>query len=232
MLYFLKNKLLTILLNTTIILYPFCVFADQGPYFKGLIGMNKFNRIKNFNDFRQNSNFSPEIGVGGGIGFNFDKTFRGELIVIYTKVNFHNHCNLNSFYDTHLNTKRVTINSTMFNIYKDFFEVTKNVNFFGGVGIGISQINESITWKVFYPDIRNRRNIKVSKGATHRKNVYNFSYSLMAGMDFEVSEKLNIELGYQFKNLGITKPKTMQVVYLDGKTYISHNIYTGIRYNL
>jgi hypothetical protein len=118
MLHFLKNKIMTI----AIILTPFTVFAEHTPYFKGFFGINKFNQISNFNNFKQSSNFSPELGIGGGAGLIFDDSFRGEVIVSYTKITFRNNCKLSTFYDVHLNNKKVVINSTMLNIYKDFFD--------------------------------------------------------------------------------------------------------------
>ena len=228
MLYYLKNKLLII----AIILTPFSVFAEHTPYFKGFLGINKFNQIRNFNNFKQSSNFSPEIGIGGGAGFTFDDSFRGEVIVSYTKVMFHNHCKLSSFYDVHLNNKKITINSTMLNVYKDFVDLTENVKFFAGVGIGISQINETITWKTFSPNSRNNRIITTYKGVANRKTTYNFTHSIIAGIDFKVSPRLNLEVAYSFKNHGKTKSQMLQRVYLDEKLYINHSIYTGIRYNL
>lgn len=227
MLHFLKNKILIIAIALT----PFSVFAEHTPYFKGIIGINKFNQIKNFNNFKQSSNFSPEIGMGGGAGFNFDDSFRGEVIFSYTKITFYNNCNLSTFYDVHLDNKKITINSAIFNVYKDFFEIAENVKFFAGVGIGVSQINESITWKTFSP-ISNSKTINTYKGVANRKTTYNFIHSFIAGIDFKVSPQLNLEFAYSFKNHGKTKSQMLQRVNLNEKLYMSHNIYTGIRYNL
>ncbi len=226
-----RSKLKNALLTIVVILLPLSVFANTGTYFKGQLGMNKFNDIRNFDDFKQKSNFSPEIAIGGGVGFDFDESFRGDVIVGYTKVRFHNNCKLNKFYDTHLNTKKVVINSIMFNIYKDFFDVADNVKLFAGAGIGISQINETIHYKTFLPDNRNRRNIITFTGPSYRKTVYNFSHNVTFGLNFEVSDRLNLETAYQFKHHGVSKAKKMQVVRLEEKLYRSHGIYTGIRYN-
>lgn len=223
----LKNTLLTIV----VILLPLSVFANTGMYFKGQIGMNKFNNIRNFNDFKQKSNFSPEIAIGGGIGFDFDDSFRADIIAGYTKVTFHNNCKLSKFYDTHLNTKKVVINSIMVNVYKDFLDVADNVKLFAGVGLGISQIHETIYFKTFLPDNRNRRNITTVTGATHSKTVYNFSHNVTFGLNFEVSDRINLETAYRFNHHGVTKSKKMHVVHLEEKLYRSHGIYTGIRYN-
>ena len=228
MLHFLKNKLLII----AITLAPFSVFAEHTPYFKGIFGINKLNQISNFNNFEQKSNFSPEIGIGGGAGFVFDNSFRGDVIVSYTKVTFHNHCRLSSFYDVHLNNKRVVINSAMLNVYKDFFEIAENTTIFAGIGIGVSEINENITWKTFSPNLTNNKLINTYQGVTNRKTTYNFTHSITAGIDFKVSSRLNLELAYSFKNHGKTKSQTVQRVHLDEKLYLNHNIYTGVRYNL
>ena len=222
-----KNTLLTI----AVILSPLSVFANTGTYFKGQLGINKFNDIRNFNDYEQKSNFSPEISIGGGIGFDFDDSFRGDVIVAYTKVTFHNNCKLSKFFDTHLTTEKVVINSIMFNIYKDFLDVADNAKLFAGVGIGISQIHETIYYKTLLPDIRNRRNIITVRAAIHSKTVYNFSHNVTLGFDFEVSDRFNIETAYNFKHHGVTKSKKMRVVHVEEKLYRSHGIYTGIRYN-
>ena len=223
----LKNTLLTIV----VILSPLSVFANTGMYFKGQLGMNKFNNVRNFNDFRQESNYSPEISIGGGVGFDFDDSFRADVIAGYTKVTFHNNCKLSRFFDTHLNTKKVVINSLTFNVYKDFLDVAENVKLFAGVGFGISQIHETIYYKTFLPDSRNRRNITTLTGAMHSKTVYNFSHNVTLGFDFKVSDRLNIETAYNFKHHGVTKSKKMRVVHVEEKLYRSHGIYTGIRYN-
>jgi len=228
MLHFLKNKILTI----AIMLTPFSVFAEHTPYFKGVFGINKFNQIRNFNNFKQSSNFAPEIGIGGGAGFTFNDSFRAEVMVNYTKITFHNNCRLSTFYDVHLNNKKITINSVMWNIYKDFFDIAENVKFFAGVGIGVSQINETITWKTFSPNRSNNKAITTYKGVTNRKTTYNFTHTIKAGLDFKVSPRLGLELAYSFKNHGKTKSQTVQRIHLDEKLYINHSLYTGIRYNL
>lgn len=228
MLSFLKNKLLII----AITLAPFSVFAEHTPYFKGIFGINKFKKIGNFNNSHQTSNFSPDIGIGGGAGYNFDDTFRGEVLISYTNLTFADCSKIDTFYDLHTNTKKVTINSAMLNIYKDFFKITDNVNIFAGVGIGLSQINENITWKTFAPNFTNNKLINTYQGVTNRKTTYNFTHSIMAGIDFKVSSRLNLELAYVFKNHGKTKSQTVQRVHLDEKLYLNHNIYTGVRYNL
>lgn len=229
----LMKKLKQTLSILIITLAPFVAFADiQGAYFKGIVGMNKLDDIRNFDDFKQKSAFSPEVSIGAGAGFNFDNSIRAEIMVSYTKVHFHSNCKLSTFYDTSLNTKKTVINTTMLNFYKDFPEVAKNVSVFGGVGFGASQINETIQWKTFFPDRRNPRNINTSKGTTYRKTVYNFTYSIIAGLDFKVSSQLNLELSYNFKNYGLTKPRMVGRVLLDEKLYRSHGIYTGIRYNI
>ncbi len=228
MIRFLKTKLLIL----AMIMIPFSAFAEHTPYFKGVFGINKFNRIRNFNNFKQNSNFSPDIGIGGGAGYNFDNTFRGDVLISYTKLTFHNHSKPTSFYDFYLNTKEVIINSIMFNVYKDFFTVTEHVKLFGGIGVGVSQITESITWEALVPDRSNTRKINLSTGVANRKVVYNFTHSVIAGLDFKVSDSINIELTYQFKNHGTTASRKLAKTDIDQKHYLAHKIYTGIRYNM
>jgi len=225
----LKRIIPTIILTLT----PFAALADNsGVYFKGMLGMNKLDNIKNFNDLKQKSNFSPELSLGAGAGFNFDDTLRAEVTFSYTKVQFYNNNKISTFYDTSLNTKKTVINTTMLSVYKDFFDVAENVSAFVGVGAGVSQINETVHWKILLPDQKNSRNIKTLTGATYRKTAYSFTHSLIAGLNFKVSPQLNVEVAYNFKNYGLTKPKTVGKVYLDEKHYVGHSIYTGIRYNI
>ena len=228
MINYLKTKLL--ILGT--ILVPFSSLAEHTPYFKGIFGINKINKIANFNNSYQKSNFSPDIGLGGGVGYSFDNTFRGEVLITYTNLSFSSRSKMDTFYDLNVNTRRVIINSAMFNIYKDFFEITENINMFAGVGVGVSQITEYITWESFSPNTVTRNRITFAKGITNRKTVYNFSHSIIAGLDFKVSDKINMELTYQFKNNGITPSKKLGKINVDQKHYLVHNIYTGFRYNL
>jgi opacity protein-like surface antigen len=228
MLSFLKNKLLII----AITLAPFSVFAEHTPYFKGIFGINKFKKIGNFNNSHQTSNFSPDIGIGGGAGYNFDDTFRGEVLISYTNLTFADCSRIDTFYDFHINTKKVTINSAMLNIYKDFFKIIDNVNIFAGIGMGVSQITEYVIWESLSPSRATPNKITFSQGVATRKVAYNFTHSVIAGLDFKVSDRINIEVTYQYKNHGVTASKRLARVNVDQKHYLAHSIYTGFRYNL
>lgn len=229
MLRYIKTKLLLFL----IVLTPNIGLAEHAPYFKGILGVNKINKLANYNNIYQKSNFSPDMGIGGGVGYILGDGFRGEVLITYTSLSFSNKSKLDSFYELSINTKKVVINSTMLNIYKDFFEVTDNVTFFAGVGAGISQITEFIVWESLSPN-RTAGNNKITfaKGVTNRKIVYNFSHSVIAGIDLKVSDKINMEVTYQFKNNGLTPARKMARVNVDQKLYFVHNLYTGFRYNL
>lgn len=229
MLKYFRNKLLLL----SVILIPNICFAEHAPYFKGVLGINKINKIANCDNTYQKSNFSPDIGIGGGVGYNFDDSFRGEVLITYTSLSFSNKSKFDSFYELSVNTKKVVINSTMLNIYKDFFQLSDNVTFFAGVGAGISQITEFIVWESLSPNrtVGNNK-ITFAKGVTTRKIIYNFSHSVIAGIDFKVSDRINMEFTYQFKNNGLTPARKMARVNVDQKHYLVHNIYTGFRYNL
>lgn len=228
MLHYIKNKLLLL----SIIFIPSISFAEQSPYFKGILGINKINKLANYDNIYQKSNFSPDIGIGGGVGYILDDGFRSEILITYTSLSFSNKSKLDSFYELSVNTKKVVINSTMLNIYKDFFTLSKNVNFFLGVGAGISQITEFIIWESLSPNRVANNKITLAKGVTNRKIIYNFSHSVIAGIDFKVSDKINMEFTYQFKNNGLTPARKMARVNVNQKLYLVHNIYTGFRYNL
>lgn len=229
MLRYIKTKLLLFLIMLT----PNIGLAEHVPYFKGILGINKINKLANYDNNYQKSNFSPDIGIGGGVGYILDNGFRGEVLVTYTSLTFANNCKFDAFYELSVNTKKVIINSATFNIYKDLFEITDKVNLFAGVGVGVSQITEFITWESLSPN-RNAGNNKITfaKGVTNRKIVYNFSHAAIVGIDFKVSDKINIEMTYQFKNNGLTPARKMSRVNVDQKLYFVHNIYTGFRYNL
>lgn len=216
-----------------VILLPFSSLAEHTPYFKSVFGINKINKIANYNNTYQKSNISPYFGLGGGVGYSFDDSFRGEVLITYSNLTFSNKSKPNSFYELNINTKKVIINSAMFNLYKDLFAISENINFFAGVGVGVSQISEFITWQSILPNRTTGSNkITFAKGITNRKIVYNFSHSVMAGVDFKVSDKFNLEVIYQFKNNGITPSRKLGNIMVDQKHYLIHNIYTGIRYNL
>lgn len=228
MLRYIKTKLLLLL-----IIIPNIGLAEHAPYFKGVIGINKINKLANYDNQYQKSNFSPDIGIGGGVGYILDKGFRGEILVSYTGLSFSNKSKLSSFYELSISTKKVVINSTMLNIYKDFFTLSHNVNFFLGIGAGISQITEFIIWESLLPNmVAGNNKITFTRGVTNRKIIYNFSHSVIAGIDFKVSDRINMEITYQFKNNGLTPARKMARVNVNQKLYLLHNIYTGFRYNL
>lgn len=226
------KKLKRIISTIILTLSPFAALAGNGSaYFKGMIGANKLNDIKNFNNLKQKASFAPEMSIGAGAGFNFSDTLRADILVSYTTVYFYNSRKLITFYDTHLNSTESTINSTIFNVYKDVFNLDEDVSVFVGAGAGISQINESIRWEVFFPDKKNPNNIITAKGDIYRKTVYNFTYSLIGGLNFKVTPQLNIEIAYNFKDHGLTSSKMIGKVHLRKKHYKGHSIYTGIRFN-
>lgn len=230
MLRYIKTKLLLLLL---FIIAPNIALSEPAPYFKGVLGINKINKLANYDNNYQKSNFSPDIGVGGGVGYVLDNGFRIELLATYTSLTFANNSKFDSFYELNVNTKNVIINSATFNIYKELLELSDKVNLFSGVGVGVSQITEFITWESLSPNrVAGINKITFAKGVTNRKIVYNFSHAAIVGIDFKVSDKINIEMTYQFKNNGLTPAKKMGKVNVDQKLYFVHNIYTGFRYNL
>jgi opacity protein-like surface antigen len=231
MLHYLQNKL--ILGISIIMLIPNITLAENNHYIKTMVGFNKIYKLANYNNKYQTSEFSSDIGIGCGIGYIFNDTFRSEILVTYTNINFSNSQTFQNLYELNIHTKNVVINSTMLNVYKNLFQLSKNINYFIGVGIGVSQINELIVWETLFPNIvGNTNKINFSKGVVNRKITYNFSHALITGINFKVSDKIDTEFVYQFKNNGTTPARKMVRANVDQKTYFIHNLYVGFRYKL
>lgn len=223
----LKKKLLA----TALILAPFAAFADNDQgYVKAMIGMNKLNQVKNFDSIKQKTNFSPvfTLGVGGEV----IDDIRWEVLFDYNKVNFVANHKFSEFNSIYFNIKNVVINSLSLNIYKDLLNINDQVKLFAGIGVGQSQIHETIEWRAFFPHRKDKNLIIESNGNNYRKISQNFSYSATLGVDFKVSNDISLEATYRFMDHGYTKGKKVAKSVIDKKHYFGHAVHAGIRYGL
>ncbi|MDX1923944.1 MAG: outer membrane beta-barrel protein [Rickettsiaceae bacterium] len=95
---------------------------------------------------------------------------------------------------------------------------------FLGAGVGVSRVSGSVKTKVSSPFISAEEKFKY-------KTKNNFSYLLTAGSSFNVSEGVNVDVAYTYKNHG----KLSKIKGHDGKLNYSistHSLTAGVRVDL
>lgn len=130
-------------------------------------------------------NVAPFFGIG--IGYYVKETVRVDLTLDHiTNVSLNTKIN-----DSKVNYKAV-FNNIMVNTYLKMFEV-KNTNLFFGLGVGFTHINERASVK---DKITNE---KSSYSASKKRSL---SYMLAINADIPVTDTINCELTYSWKEFG------------------------------
>jgi len=222
------NKLFKSLLLTSILLAPNFASAlnniDPLYYLKLNIGANKLYKTVKGAKYNQDSTTSPMIGVGAGYCLD-DKT-RVDLTFDYSVHGFK--AVGEGFKDHQIKAfiSKVHIHSIMANLYTDIYNDEK-FNIFVGGGVGVSYIHEKAGWVVFLP------NGEQMTGVMARKLKNNFTYAFMIGGGFNLTSNTTLELAYNWKDLGSSKPKQInELAAMPAKHYRGHIGTFGVRYNI
>ncbi|WP_449720048.1 outer membrane protein [Actinomadura verrucosospora] len=154
-------------------------------------------------------------------GYQYGNGWRTE--VEYTFKNKSEYTSGSSRFTTSLNHHKVNTQRVMLNAYRDY-NVYENIFVYGTAGLGIAK-NESSGWQ-------NR------PGNTFDSNTdTNLVYSLGAGISYEPINKLNLDLGYRYVDLGKIESGYNNFTNVRGlkdeqmKAHLkSHEINLGIRY--
>ncbi|WP_419235287.1 adhesin [Rickettsia endosymbiont of Nabis limbatus] len=221
------KKLLLIAATSATVLSSALSFADCGNdswYLRVDAGAAMFNKEKDSRTglkLKSNTAFTGDIGVGNYVAENFradltlGATFSGKL----KKSGNVNGANISASHKP--NITRLLINGYVDLSNFEMFDV------FAGAGIGASMLKE----KVSYSGINS---VSTSYSS---KNTTNLAYKLTLGASSQISDGVKAELAYSWISDGKTKGGTVknlagQNVQAKGTRYQSHNITSGLRFNI
>lgn len=220
---------------------PAAACCGGGFYLKGFMGISNQNADDITNDFIEAGDFvivshefdsSPFIGLG--IGYQFDRHFRFDLTGEYRS--------RSTFRGLDFNQGVAPITTNQYDGTKDewlmltnaYWDITtfKGITPYVGAGVGLANVN-----------LRNFKdvNINVPGGAVHWAedgSEWNFAWALHAGLAYEVSDALTLDVGYRYVNMGdgttgnftsydptVTSPGPITVKDID-----SHDVMLGLRW--
>ncbi len=178
----------------------------DGFYLAGRIGVAEYK----LEDDRSNVNSSPSdyvvdkerLFASGALGYRY-KHVRGEFEYIWRKKNTDN---IGSITEGTFET-----NSYMFALYYDFFPYSWFTPYINA-GIGYTRSKLSLYNKTV--------------GINHKLKDNSFMWSLGAGISVKVTNRLNVDLGYRYFDMG-----NSDLNEYNGKTTLENQeVYLGLRY--
>ena len=195
-------------------------------YVRTDIGFSKSTKIDNKQTFYKKGGekrLNSGITYSLGLGYKFNDHFRAELT--YNKVN-------NLKYSAKVTTDReykqkIKLQAVMLNSYYDISSAHK-IKPYAGIGLGYTNIKPGEALRT-----------SDSNAMTYKAN--NFTYSLMTGVSVNMTEKLNLDIGYRFQDYGKTKkfyakklndkPWNNYPAKDSGIKIRTHSLTVGMRYN-
>jgi opacity protein-like surface antigen len=200
--------------------------AKADWYFKGGLGLNTIKNTKFSNkDFEGKVNLINTFPlIEAGFGYKFDNGIRLESVIDYYFVFKTNENSLNKNLDTLNINKKVKADTLMLNAYKDILTIDNFTPFIGG-GVGIGYLHETSSGKITSSDdntIHNLENIS--------KKINQFTYKLSTGVSIKMNEYSNLEITYNYFNLGANKKKAN--INNPVCNYELYNVTLGMRFSL
>lgn len=213
----------------------------DGFYLKADLGASKMKNVRihyiypeehiNLTDNKSKSKVSPTVNVAAG--FFFNDYIKHDLSFGYQKVKFRQSTVDCIWYDIKTGNildehgkftvnRKASIYSLMFNSYVDL-PINENLNFFAGVGLGVTRISEKGNLIV----TANKVNVLGDKVKSKEKQ--NFSHSSTTGLSYKLIEGLNLQLSYKWSDYGKTKFNDKDIT---KNLYRGHSILTVIRYHI
>jgi opacity protein-like surface antigen len=141
----------------------------------------------------QNNKFKNGVSYSLGIGYKFNDKFRSDIV--YNGINnlkySVNNVTINNIKPNF--KQKMNINAVMANVYFDIpFEF--KIKPYLGIGIGYANINPENT------SLTHVGGKKISSYSANKSN--NFTYALMTGGSFNITEKFSLDVGYKFQDFG------------------------------
>lgn len=188
-----------------------------GPYVGALLGGNALMNAKSSDNLGTfNLNFDP--GLQGSVVFGLDfepgnPVGEGRIELEYTRRG--NQLDQVKFTDgSFKGSGNVTADSLLFNFFGVFHDSRRWAPYLG-LGIGAARIEAS--------------NLKVTGQPLGSGSAVVFAYQAGTGLDFSLTDRLNLDLGYRF--FGSVRPEFKEA---DGRKfkmdYFSHSAVLGLRW--
>ena len=195
-------------------------------YVRTDIGFSKSTKIDNKQTFYKKGGekrLNSGITYSLGLGYKFNDHFRTELT--YNKVN-------NLKYSAKVTTDReykqkIKLQAVMLNSYYDISPAHK-LKPYAGI-------------RLAYTNIKPGEALRTSDSNAMTYKANNFTYSLMTGVSVNMTEKLNLDIGYRFQDYGKTKkfyakklndkPWNNYPAKDSGIKIRTHSLTVGVRYN-
>ncbi|RME96452.1 MAG: porin family protein [Alphaproteobacteria bacterium] len=215
-------------------------------YLKGYVGITNQQADNFSNDVIKanaaaftivNHEFDSSPLIGGGIGYRHSDRFRFDLTGEYrskasfTGLDFFTGCALGSGTCTNEYHGFKSETLLLANAYVDL-GTFRGITPYVGAGIGVVNLN--------FDDVKDVNQIA---GAIHwagDNDEWNFAWAIHAGLAYNVSDSLTLDMGYRYVNLGdavsgrftnfdpsVTSPGPLTVEDID-----SHDLLVGLRWNL
>jgi opacity protein-like surface antigen len=227
-----KNTLRLITLCTMFVLNNHNVIAEEisEVYLKAQSGQLILSPVKGFDGNSEGENIAPYISLG--VGYNLNDSLRLEFQIEHNKVTlFSKENSVLELSKLYLTLQDLTINNVSLNLYQDIYKIDDGVTIFCGVGVGKSQINETVSRSIYALDFKNSNNVKDYKGNIARKNIYNISYSFDVGFSYKANNHIHIETSYRYKDYGNSREQKVLKNKIPKQKYIAHIVTTGIKYS-
>lgn len=222
-----------------------------GWYLRGDIGYKFYQAPKgvlstrDWGSFGKNGELGSEkmqgaADIGAGVGYKFNDYLRTDLTLDYetpAKVRAMAFCTLASPCSggEWENSERVKITaySALANVYADLGDF-HGLTPYLGAGAGASYLKTS--------DVKSSAQDGFSGNYPKGEGKWNFAWALMAGVEYPITERLSLDLGYRYLNLGDAETgsvtenlgagvagKTTKIKYEDIQ---AHEVRLGLRYYL
>ncbi|WP_378952426.1 outer membrane protein [Mesorhizobium sp. ANAO-SY3R2] len=223
--------------------------VNGGWYLRGHLGMSnqRLDRLQSaaFQDpgimehvWLDKGNFSSAPIMGVGVGYKFNDYLRGDIGVEYRgaadfnaldRVTWQPGGPANTYTNDYSGKKSEWL--LLANAYADvgtFYGVTPYL----GAGIGASRNTIS--------NFRDANQINGGGGYANTTSKWNFAWALHAGVGIQATERMTVDLGYSYVNLGDAATGTLYnfdpaLAPLSGITFkdiTSHDLKLGVRYSL
>jgi opacity protein-like surface antigen len=181
---------------------PAAACCDSGGfYLKGYVGMTNQEADGFTNDIIESANFqvldhgfdsSPLVGIG--LGYQFDRHIRFDVTGEYRGDS--NFRGLDYAVDFGYNNEHTGIKSewlALANVYWDI-ATFRGITPFVGAGVGTA----AVSLKNFYDVNQNNNALFFAEDNTE----WNFAWALHAGLAYEVTDSLTVDVAYRYVNMG------------------------------
>ncbi len=226
---------------------PMALPAVGGWYLRGDIGYKYYQAPKgSFSDrtwgsIGNNGDMGSEkmlgaADIGAGVGYKFNEYLRSDVTLDYeTPAKFKGSvyclsspCGSTGEWQASESAK-ITAYSGLANIYADLGDF-HGIKPYIGAGAGASYLRTS--------DIKSGAQDGYNGNNPKGEGKWNFAWAVMAGVEYPLSDRLSLDLGYRYLNLGDAKTGGVRenpggaVTSVEYKDITAHEVRLGLRYYL